>query len=84
MLSRAGAMPDTVLPATPAVVPIVLPLVPVIPVAVVAAVVALRELRLEGWRNDPQHLVSQWRLMMLWMRQRQTAGAVKTVRASND
>ena len=48
--SRAGAMPDTVLPATPAVVPIVLPLVPVIPVAVVAAVVALRALRLEDDR----------------------------------
>ena len=47
-------MPDTVLPATPAVVPIVLPLVPVTPVAVVAAVVALRELKLEEdrWRRD--------------------------------
>ena len=48
--SRDGAMPDTVLPATPAVVPTVLPLVPVIPVAVVAAVVALRALRLEDDR----------------------------------
>lgn len=49
--SRAPAMPDIVLPATPAVVPTVLPpLVPVIPVAVVAAVFALRELRLEDDR----------------------------------
>lgn len=48
--SRAGATPDNVLPATPAVVPTVLPLVPVIPVAVVAAVFALRVLRLEDDR----------------------------------
>lgn len=48
--SRAGAIPETVLPATPAVVPTVLPLVPVIPVAVVAAVFALRALRLEDDR----------------------------------
>ena len=50
MASRAGAMPDTVLPATPAVVPSVLPLVPVMPVAVVAAVFELRALRLEDDR----------------------------------
>lgn len=50
VVSRAGAMPDTVLPATPAVVPMVLPLAPVIPVAVVAAVLALRVLRLEDDR----------------------------------
>ena len=48
--SRAGAMPETVLPATPAVVPTVLPLVPVTPVAAVAAVFALRALRLEDDR----------------------------------
>ncbi len=44
VLSRAGAMPETVLPATPAVVPTVVPLV------VVAAVVTLRVLRLEEER----------------------------------
>lgn len=43
-------MPDTVLPATPAVVPRVLPDIPVMPVAVVAAVVELRALRLEDDR----------------------------------
>lgn len=48
--SRAGATPDTVLPAIPAVVPTVFPLVPVIPVAVVAAVFALRALRLDDDR----------------------------------
>ena len=50
MASRDGAMPDTVLPATPAVVPTVLPLILVIPVAVVAAVFALRALRFEDDR----------------------------------
>ena len=50
MASRAGAMPETVLPATPAVVPTVLPLVPVMPVAVVAAVVELRALTLDDER----------------------------------
>lgn len=47
MASLAGAMPDTVLPATPAVVPTVLPLIPVRPVAAVAAVFELRALRLD-------------------------------------
>ena len=47
VVSRAGVMPDTVLPATPAVVPTVFPLKVVIPVAVVAAVFALRALRFE-------------------------------------
>ena len=47
MVSRGGAMPDIVLPDTPAVVPTVLPLRPVWPVAVVAAVFMLRALKLE-------------------------------------
>ena len=50
MVSRGGATPDMVLPATPAVVPTVLPLVPVRPVAVVAAVFTLRELKLDDDR----------------------------------
>lgn len=43
-MSRAGAMPETVLPAKPAVVPTALLLVLETPAAVVAAVVALRVL----------------------------------------
>lgn len=50
MVSRGGATPEIVLPATPAVVPTVLPLVPVIPVPVVAAVFILRALKLEDDR----------------------------------
>lgn len=50
MGSRAGVIPDIVLPATPAVVPSVVPLAPVIPVAVVAAVVPLRVLKFEDDR----------------------------------
>lgn len=40
-------MPETVLPATPAVVLMVFPLTPVKPLVVVAAVLALRVLKLE-------------------------------------
>ncbi len=47
MVSRAGAMPETVLPAIPAADPTVLPLIPLAPVA---AVVALRVLKLEDDR----------------------------------
>ena len=50
MVSRGGATPEVVLPATPAVVPTVLPLAPVIPVAVVAAVFTLRALKLDDDR----------------------------------
>ena len=46
-LSRAGAMPEMVLPATAPVVPTVLPLIPVKPLIVVPAVFALLVLRLE-------------------------------------
>lgn len=48
--SLAGAMPETVLPATPPVVPTVLPLRPVYPLVVVAAVLMLRVLKLDEER----------------------------------
>lgn len=53
-MSLAGAIPEIVLPATPAVVPTVLPLMPVKPLATVADVLALRVLRLEEdrWRLE--------------------------------
>lgn len=49
-MSLAGAIPETVLPATPPVVPTVLPLSPVYPLAVVAAVLMLLVLRLDEER----------------------------------
>lgn len=49
--SRAGVMPEIVLPATPPVVPAVLPLIPVSPVV---EVLILRVLKLEEdlWRRE--------------------------------
>ena len=50
MISLAGATPDAMLPATPAVVPTVLPLFPVSALVVVAAVLTLRVLKLDDER----------------------------------
>lgn len=62
-------MPETVLPATPPVVPTVLPLRPVNPLVVVAAVLTLRVLRLEedrclrdgvGWLGPEMRWLALW------------------------
>ena len=67
--SRAGVIPETVLPAIPAVVPRVLPLRPVALLVFVAAVVALRELRFEeercrregvGWLGPESRWLELW------------------------